>query len=259
MRNLKEIYSEEIKKGLQRYKPVGVLTEEDIEHIPEPVKKYLRYTGVIGKGKLQNVRLKFTGKIKNKPGGKWMKFESEQYNFFDEPSRLFYIKSKLFGIPFTGLHKYVGEKATMEIKVASLIKVVDAKGPEMNKSETVTMFNDMCILAPASLIDKNIKWKVLSTSRVKATFVNQGNEISAILYFDKGGKLIDFSSDDRYMSSDGKKYLNYKWTTPVSEYIDYNGRKIFYSGKAIWHTTEGKYCYGEFYLKEVEYNCKEIK
>lgn len=259
MENLKKIFIEEVNRGLNRYTPQEILTEDDIVHLPEPIKKYLHFTGVVGKEKLHNIRLKFSGRIKGKLGGRWMKFESEQYNFFDEPARLFYIKSKMFGIPFAGLHKYIGEKATMEIKVASLLKVVNAKGPEMNRGETVTMFNDMCLLAPASLIDKNIKWKVLSTHKVKATFVNQGNEISAILYFDKAGKLVDFASDDRYMTSDGKKYLNYKWTTPVSEYMEIYGRKILFCGRTVWRLPEGEFCYGEFNLKEVEYNCKTIK
>ncbi len=255
MSSFQKRYNDEVTRGLHRYKPSGVLTKEDIIHLPELINKYLNFTGVIGKEKLHNIRIKFTGKIKTKPNGKWMKFESEQYNFFDEPTRIFYIKSKMFGIPFTGLHLFIGANATMEIKIASLFKVVNAKGQEMNKSETVTIFNDMCLLAPASLIDKNIKWKVLSPLKVKAIFTNQGNEISAILYFNKEGKLINFESNDRYMSSDGKKYLNYKWTTPVSEYIDFKGRKIPYIAKAIWHRPEGEYCYGEFYLKEIEYNC----
>jgi len=33
-----------------------------------------------------------------------------------------------------------------------LLTVVDAHGAEMNKSETVTLLNDMFILAPATLI-----------------------------------------------------------------------------------------------------------
>ncbi len=32
----------------------------------------------------------------------------------------------------------------MTIKLAGLITVADASGPIMNKSETVTFFNDMC-------------------------------------------------------------------------------------------------------------------
>jgi hypothetical protein len=35
--------------------------------------------------------------------------------------------------------------------------VVDISGDMMFKAETVTFFNDMCFLAPATLIDKRIE------------------------------------------------------------------------------------------------------
>ena len=52
---------------------------------------------------------------------------------------------------------YKDEKAIMVIKLAGLFKVVNAKGVEMNQGETVTVFNDMCCMAPATLIDKDIQ------------------------------------------------------------------------------------------------------
>jgi hypothetical protein len=128
----------------------------------------------------------------------------------------------------------------------------------MNRGETVTMFNDMCLLAPASLIDNNIKWENIDSLTVKGTFTNQGNTISALLYFNEKGQLINFISDDRYLSSDGKTYKNYRWSTPVMEYKEINGRHLMHYGEAVWDTPEGQFCYGKFNLKETEYNLKQI-
>ena len=55
----------------------------------------------------------------------------------------------------------------------------DAKGPEMNQAETVTILNDMCFMAPGSLINKNITWETMDASQVKATFTSVPKEISA--------------------------------------------------------------------------------
>jgi hypothetical protein len=76
----------------------------------------------------------------------WMNITSHQYNFFDELSRFFFIRAKMFGIPFDGLHVYAGNTATMQIKVASMFQVVDAKGEKMSHGETVTILNDMCFM-----------------------------------------------------------------------------------------------------------------
>lgn len=246
----------EVEEGLKRYSNQSILTEEDIKHLPLPVQKYIRYTGAVGKEKLHNFRAVFKGGIKPNPDSDFLDFSSTQYNFIDQPTRAFYIKSKMYGVPFDGLHLYKGSSATMQIKVASLFQVADAKGPEMNKGETVTMFNDMCFLGPASLIDKNIKWETVDSLTVKAKFTNTENTITALLYFNDKGELIKFSSDDRYESADGKVYKNYTWTTPIKNYKEFNGRKVATYGEAIWHKPSGEFCYGKFNLAEIEYNCR---
>jgi prepilin signal peptidase PulO-like enzyme (type II secretory pathway) len=47
-------------------------------------------------------------------------------------------------------------EAEMTVKAAALVPVVQVSGPEMSQGETVTMFNDMCVMAPATLIDPAI-------------------------------------------------------------------------------------------------------
>jgi hypothetical protein len=50
----------------------------------------------------------------------------------------------------------------MRVKVASILMMVDAKGPEMDQAETVTLFNDLCVFAPGALIDPRIRWQVIA-------------------------------------------------------------------------------------------------
>lgn len=252
-------FRKQAEKGLKRYSRRELLTEEDLKRLPLPVREYIRLSGAVGREKLQNFRAVFTGKIKPSPDSGFLDFRSVQYNFFDEPTRLYYIRSKTRGIPFTGLHMYVGAEATMKIKVASLLTVADARGPEMNRGETVTMFNDMCCFAPAALIDENIRWEEVDSLTVKAEFTNSGNTISATLFFNESRELVDFASDDRYESADGKEFKSYRWTTPVGEYRDFGGRRVASYGEAIWHKPSGEYCYGKFRLVEIEYNLEEYK
>ena len=130
------------------------------------------------------------------------------------------------GIPAKGLHLYKDEKAIMIIRLAGLFKVADAKGFEMNQGETVTIFNDMCCMAPATLIDKNIQWKILDSLTVKATYTNGSIAISANLVFNEKGELINFISNDRFETADGKIYNSYPWSTPIKEYADLKGMKV---------------------------------
>ncbi len=254
----KNIFKAEVEKRLSYTNSQAVLSEEEIKHLPAPVQKYIIYCGAVGREKIQNFKMEFKGGIKPKPGSDFLDFYSIQYNFYNDPARIFYIESKMYELPFDGLHLFVGTKATMQIKIASLFQVVDAKGPEMNKGETVTMFNDMCFFAPGNLVDKNIEWETIDSLTVKARFTNKGITISATLFFNEKGELINFSSNDRYESADGKVYNNYEWTTPVKDYREINGRRMATYAEAIWHKPEGKFCYGTFRLKEIQYNCRKF-
>ena len=154
-------YKQECEKRLQTSFHTTILSETEIACLPFPVQKYLHYTGAVGKPKVYNFRSHFQGEMKRKINADWMKITAQQHEFFGDIARLFYIKSSVYGIPFDGFHRYVGDSATMQIKIASLIKVADGKGEKMNQSETVTLFNDMCMFAPSTLIDTSIHWNLL--------------------------------------------------------------------------------------------------
>jgi hypothetical protein len=191
---MKKVYKSEVIAALNRTSSMvpDIIKESDLQHLPSIIKKYLYYTGIVGKEGVLNVKIKFEGRIRSKPEDSWMTFTSEQYNFFDKPTRIFYIKAYKMGIPAKGIHLYKDEKAIMVIKLAGLFKVVDAKGLEMNQGETVTVFNDMCCMAPATLIDKNIQWEIIDSLTVKARYTNGNITITATLFFNEDGRLINF-------------------------------------------------------------------
>jgi len=234
-----------------------IITEKDLEHLPDIVKKYLELVKVKGREKVFNMKVHFRGRIRMKPEEKWMKFKARQYSFFYNPTRLFYLKALRSGIPATGLHIYKNVAASMVIKIAGLFKITDVKGEEMNQAETVTYFNDMCLMAPATLIDKNISWEVIDLLAVRANFTNEDITITAELYFNEQGELTNFISYDRYDLSNPESPGIYPFSTPVEEYKEFNGFRLPCKAKAIWHRPQADFCYGEFIIKDINYNCSK--
>lgn len=233
-----------------------ILSEEDIQHLPSIVQKYIRYTGSVGKEKVYNFKAEFTGGIRSNSDEEYMQLKSVQYNFMKNPERLFYIEAKKMGIPALGIHIYQNEKAIFKVKLLSLFTVVDASGEKMDQGETVTVFNDMCFMAPATLIDKRITWESVDDLTVKAIFANGKIKISATLYFNEKGELINFISNDRY-ETDGKTYKNYPWSTPVKSYINIKGYRLPAGADLIYSRPDGEFTYGQFKLKDIKYNCSE--
>lgn len=245
-------FRKDVKANLVRSNNIqtDLLTEADIQSLPQPVQKYLRYTGAINQPKIKNVRIVFDGEMRDK-GKDWFKFQSIQYNFINEHARLFFMKAKMFGITVPGYHNYQNATAGMQVKLFGMFPIAQAKGNEMNKAETVTVFNDMCLMFPASLIDKRIKWEPIDNTSANAIFTNENNKITATLYFNETGQLINFISNDRYAINDMKQY---RFSTPVKDYKPINGRNVPAYGEAVWHYPEGEFIYGKFFLKTIEYN-----
>lgn len=227
-----------------------LLTRDDLEPLPEPVKRYLMYAGVLNKPKVKNMRIVFEGEMRDK-GKDWFPFTSHQYNFFDRPARLFFMKAKMFGITVPGYHRYTAGEAGMDIRLFGMIPVVRHSGAVMNQAETVTFFNDMCMFAPAALIDKRIKWESIDNYSVLAHFTNENITISATLFFNDIGQLIEFRSDDRTDVSDMKQYT---FSTPVKDYRQTKGLMLPHYGEAIWLYPEEAFVYGKLSMKDIGYN-----
>ena len=231
------------------------MTESDLAGLPEPVQRYLRATGVVGRPRVQNYRLRFTGRIRSTPDSAWMPFVADQQSFADEPSRLFLMRARMFGVPVFIFHRLVDGHATMQVKVAGAVPMVDASGDVMDRSEAVTLFNDMCLLAPGTLLDHNIVWDSVDASTVLARFSTRTQTIAATLVFSDDGLLANFRSDDRSRSSpDGKVFTQLRFSTPVRDYRDFGVARIAAHGEARWLLPDGEFPYGEFDLISVSYN-----
>lgn len=233
------------------------ISEQDLALLPDAVQRYLRATGVVGQPKIQNYRLRFRGRIRSAPDAAWMPFEADQHSFVDDPARLFLMRARMFGVPVEAWHRLAGGHATMKVTVLGLMPIVNASGAIMDRSEAVTLFNDMCLLAPGTLIDRNISWKPMDARTVRADFTHYGQTISATLSFGDDGLLTSFVSDDRSRASaDGKSFTRLPFSTPVRDYRHFGPARLAQHGEAQWRLADGEFTYGEFDLQEVSYNAR---
>ncbi|NTV77748.1 MAG: DUF2867 domain-containing protein [Clostridiales bacterium] len=188
------------------------------------VRNYLTYAGVVGKEKVHSFKMVAEGEIKMTKDSKWGKIKIEQKNFVGENLvRLFYLNMNMFGIPVYALHSYTDNEASMLGKIAGLITVIDARGKEMRISDTITLLNDMCLVAPATLIDSRITWQEIDNTTVKAIFKTEYCTVSANLHFNEKNQLINFTTDERYFAGPNNTFEKVRWSTPFYEYKSMNG------------------------------------
>jgi hypothetical protein len=231
-----------------------ILTQEDISHLPDPVQKYLIYSCALGRPKPQNVRIEFEAEMFRKQGEGAMKAYSCQYNFLGNYSRIFLMRASKMLVPFRALHIYRNFQATFKVRVANLFNAVNIKGEKLTSAETVTILNDMCLFAPGNLIDKRLTWKEIDSLTSEVVFINGSYKVSAILYFNVKGELINFVSDDRSALQDDGSMKIMRWITPVKEYREIDGRMVPTYGETIWSEHGNDFTYGKFHLKSIVYN-----
>jgi hypothetical protein len=131
-------------------------------------------------------------------------------------------------------------------------------GPLLTQSETVTLLNDVFFMAPAALVDLPVTWETLDERRVRATFANAGDTVSAVAYFNEAGDLVDFDSEDRYQMDRDPPQLA-RWSTPFFEHRSYGGVRLPSGGEAMWGPEGQAWAYGDFTLRSVEYNMTRVR
>ena len=235
-----------------------LVRETDLAALPGPLAGYLRGAGVVGKPRPQSAYVTFHGRIRSGTDQPWMPFTGRQVNTFgDSPTRTFLMHATRSGLPVTVLHVLDDGHATMRGKVLSLVTVLDAAGPEMDQGETVTVFNDMVVLAPGALLDAPVLWTTVSDREVRGTFSSDGQVVSATLHFNAAHELVDFVSDDRLAASaDGHAFTARTWSTPIATYRQFGTYRLPARGEARWHkpAPEGEFAYIELTFDGISYD-----
>lgn len=252
-------YLRDAKTGLARAFDAPLVTEADVAPLPEPVRRYLHVTRALGRPRVRSYHIRFAGRIRSAPEAAWMPFKAEQQSFADEPTRLFLMRAHMFGVPLEAFHRLIDGHATMRVTVGGVVPLVNASGDDMDRAETVTLFNDMCILAPGTLVGPGIAWEPLDASTARARFTHRGHTITAMLFFDADGRLVNFESDDRASRSPGERFANARFSTPLRDYRDFGPLHLAGYGEARWRLPEGEFTYGEFTMLDVVANDTSVR
>jgi hypothetical protein len=113
-----------------------VITDTHLAGLPEVMRRYLRYAGVVGKESIRTIRLKQRGFMRQRPGQKWMPLVAEQYFTTNPPSFLWHCKMRpfpLFWISVTD--RFFAGHGSMRIKLLSCIPLGNERGPNMDQGE----------------------------------------------------------------------------------------------------------------------------
>jgi hypothetical protein len=229
-----------------------VITEADLAGLPAPVQRYLTYTGVLGKPRIETVRLRYIGKFRTGAGKPWLPISATQVYTTNPPGFLWKARFKFAGLPFmVGTDTYKAGHSHMHGKLAGLFTVVDGRGDEVDQGTMVRYLQEM-MWFPSAYLGKNITWTAVSDHAADVILHDQGKTVTGRMYFDDTGRLLTFMAQ-RCGEFDGK-YAVATWTTPTTEYAVFSGLRVPIAGIGVWQLPDGDLPYVNVRVTDIEYN-----
>jgi len=229
----------------------GVVTEEMLADLPEPVRRYLRYTGVVGKPFPATIRLRQTGTMRLGRGQRWVPLDAEEHYSVSPPGFVWAGTARLGPVAVVRARDMYAEgHGRMLVKVASLWPVVDARSAQTDQAAMMRYLSEM-IWFPAAFLASNVFFKAVDDSSALVTLTDHGRTATATMFFDTQGRLTDFVAQ-RYRTADGSDPET--WSTPVTGYGEFEGLRLPTRGKAIWKLPSGDLEYIDVTITDLRYH-----
>jgi hypothetical protein len=221
----------------------GLFEEADIASLPEPVKRYFRSCGFLGKAKPTYMEIAYPEVDFSFGKGKApIKIDYIQYNSVEKPDRLAYIDSSMHGFPFEGLDTLTGGAGSMRGTLAKVFTVFDYTGKEMDQSSLVTYLSE-CLFTPSAALQSYILWEEVYSDRAKATLTYGDFCVSGIFTINEAGEMLSFETEDRLVAQDDGTSRQVKWSVRCGDYVLADGVKRPTDFQAIWHYDDGDLVY----------------
>ena len=222
-------------------RPVTLITERELENLPPVVQRYFKFSGVLGKPRIDSFGIVMEGRIRQTKDSKWMSMVSRQYNSLSHRARVYFVCGK--GTPMSGVDSYVNGKGRMEIKLFNLVSIADVSGPEMDKSALVTFLNDL-VFCPTAYFSLPVEWKQIDTNHASISLSNESITVKATITFGSDGRIVNWESDDRFADVNGEQRRDI-WSTPVERYEKIEGLCVPASAHAVHNFDGNAYTYVE--------------
>jgi hypothetical protein len=227
-----------------------VITEDTIAHLPDPVRRYVRYTGLIGMAPIITCRLTYSAQFRTGRDARWLPMQATQVYRTDAPAFLWKARFTFAGIPFmVGKDSYMHGAGHMKGKLLGLFTLFDERGAMMNQGSMMRYFNEM-MWFPTALLGENVTWSPVDAHQAEATFSDCGETLSARFVFDDDGRLVNFVAE-RYSADTHQPET---WSTPIQGYGTRAGLHLPVDGTGIWNLPDEDFPYIKLHIKEVAYN-----
>ena len=159
-REVKELFAQSKNSSDQ------VFHKARLKGLPEPVQRYFNHVLKEGQPYISYARIKHDGQFKTALDKGWMNIKGEQYATTEKPGFIWKGTTSMF----VARDMYISDKGRLIVKLFSLFKVADAKGPKYNEGELLRWLGES-VLYPTNLLPSDkLHWFPIDSNTAKLTF-----------------------------------------------------------------------------------------
>ncbi|MDD5263421.1 MAG: hypothetical protein PHU43_01120 [Candidatus Bipolaricaulis sp.] len=233
-----------------------VVTEASLEPLPEPVQRWLRSAGVVGRQVPATVRLRQEGAIRQAPDAPWMRFSADQYYTIDPTSFIWRVSATASpGFFIRGVDELRDGRGAMRMVVLGLFTVVNASGADMDQGAALRYLQEI-VWFPFAALARNISWEAVDENSARATLTVGEGSVDGLFTFASDGRVVGFKAT-RYRSEQPASVLR-TWRVPLRDHAAFDGVLVPTSGEATWDLDGGTFTYITAKIVELDYDVPRI-
>ncbi|HEX5384876.1 MAG TPA: DUF6544 family protein [Propionibacteriaceae bacterium] len=226
--------------------PINV-SEQDLQGVPEPVRRWLRYSQVVGRERPTTVRLRQQGEFQMDSRG-WLPYKAEQYFTTDPPAFLWKASFRMLPlVSVVGRDQYRNGEASIKMRILSVIPVANKTGGGLNQGDLLRYLGELQWFPAAALADY-LTWEELGPNSARATISHGGITASMTFVFGDNGRLLEAWAI-RYNDARGR---NERWVNRNDSDQVFDCIRVPAVGEARWEYDSGPYPYIRWHLTDLE-------
>jgi hypothetical protein len=201
--------------------------------LPEQIRVYAARAGADAARLPHHIRLRQSARIQMTDAGSWAPLEARQLIAVGAPGFVWEATQRLG--PFTKVKvtdSYVAGEGRLRVDLLGALRVVDASGADIDRSEAMRYLAELPWAPDAMLGNPDLRWQVLAPDRVEVSLDAPGGKIAVAFLFDEAGDIVEvFARNRPALGPDGTSVLQ-DWRCLMSDYGPVGGRRIPRQGEA---------------------------
>lgn len=239
-----------------RSEPASIVTTTELASLPEPVRRWLEASGVVGRPRVRCVRLRQRGALRTAPQQAFMPARADQYFSVEPPAFVWRVHVPMWHVlPIVGRDSFADGKGRMLIEAAALIPMVDASGTAIDQG-TLSRFLGEIVWFPSAALSPRLHWESVDANSARATMSDRGVTASAVFRFDASGRFIAMHAA-RFMSSDTGARLT-PWNVEADQWRAFHGVQVPVHGSVSWQLPAGVFTYYRWQITDIDYDVPAV-